>query len=116
MSEEKPFFAQHLFICMNQRDDGLECCASKGAKAAQKYLKERSKELQLNRTGEVRVNQSGCLGRSEEGPVLVIYQQRTWYTYVNHEDLDEIIHQKSVEQGKSVNVHVDIYGRRIRKK
>lgn len=91
MSDEKPFFAQHLFICMNQRDDGRECCASKGAKAAQKYLKERTKELKMNRDGGVRVNQSGCLGRCEEGPVLVIYPQGTWYTYVDNEDLDEII-------------------------
>jgi (2Fe-2S) ferredoxin len=91
MSDEKPFFAQHLFICMNQRDDGRECCAGKGAKAAQKYLKERTKELKLNRDAEVRVNQSGCLGRCEEGPVIVIYPQGTWYTYVDNEDLDEII-------------------------
>ena len=91
MSEKIPFFAQHLFICMNQRDDGRECCASKGAQAAQKYLKERTKELKLNRDGDVRVNQSGCLGRCEEGPVIVIYPQGTWYTYVDNDDLDEII-------------------------
>lgn len=91
MSDEKPFFAQHLFICMNQRDDGRECCASKGAKAAQKHLKDRTKELKLNRSGDVRVNQSGCLGRCDEGPVIVIYPQGTWYTYIDNEDLDEII-------------------------
>jgi (2Fe-2S) ferredoxin len=91
MSENKQFFGQHLFICMNQRDDGRECCAERGAHAAQKHLKARVKELGLSRSGEVRVNQAGCLGRCEEGPVIVIYPQGTWYTYVDNEDLDEII-------------------------
>lgn len=91
MNEDKPYFSQHLFICMNQRDDGRECCASKGAHAAQKHLKERVKELGLSGHGKIRVNQSGCLDRCEEGPVIVIYPQGTWYTYVDNHDIDEII-------------------------
>jgi (2Fe-2S) ferredoxin len=49
------------------------------------------KQLNLNGQGKVRINKAGCLDRCEEGPVLVIYPQGTWYTYVDKEDIDEII-------------------------
>ena len=39
----------------------------------------------------MRINQAGCLDRCEEGPVLVVYPQGTWYTYVDKEDIDDII-------------------------
>jgi len=39
----------------------------------------------------VRVNTSGCLDRCENGPVCVVYPQGTWYTYIDEEDIDEII-------------------------
>lgn len=96
MSEDKQFFSQHIFVCMNQRDNGRECCADKGAQAAQKHLKKRVKELGLSGQGGIRVNQAGCLDRCEEGPVLVIYPQGTWYTYVDNHDIDDIIDEHLV--------------------
>jgi (2Fe-2S) ferredoxin len=51
------------------------------------------KQLNLNGQGKVRINKAGCLDRCEEGPVMVIYPQATWYTYVDKEDIDEIIDQ-----------------------
>jgi (2Fe-2S) ferredoxin len=44
----------------------------------------------------VRINTAGCLDRCELGPVLVIYPEGTWYTYVDRQDLDEIIDQHLV--------------------
>ncbi len=41
--------------------------------------------------GKVRVNKSGCLDRCESGPVCVVYPEGTWYTYIDEEDVDEII-------------------------
>lgn len=55
------------------------------------YAKERVKSLGLSAEGKVRVNTAGCLNRCEFGPVLVIYPQGVWYTYVDQEDIDEII-------------------------
>jgi (2Fe-2S) ferredoxin len=88
---DKPYFQQHVFICMNQRDDGRPCCADKGAQIAQQHAKKRIKQLGLNGAGSIRINQAGCLDRCEEGPVLVVYPQGTWYTYVDTQDIDEII-------------------------
>jgi len=41
--------------------------------------------------GKVRVNKAGCLDRCEEGPVIVVYPEAVWYTYVDRADIDEII-------------------------
>ena len=88
---DSPYFEQHVFICMNQREDGRPCCGAQGALAAQKHAKKRIKQLDLNGPGKIRINQSGCLDRCEEGPVLVVYPQGTWYTYVDISDIDDII-------------------------
>ena len=54
-------------------------------------MNKRSKELGLLGKGEVRVNSAGCLNRCEEGPVMVVYPQGTWYTFMDKDDIDEII-------------------------
>jgi (2Fe-2S) ferredoxin len=91
MMSDTPYFKQHVFFCMNQRDEGRACCADRGAQVAQKHAKKRIKELNLSGEGQVRINQAGCLDRCEEGPVLVIYPEGTWYTYVDTQDIDDII-------------------------
>lgn len=55
------------------------------------YAKARIKALGLSGEGKIRINTAGCLDRCSEGPVLVIYPEGTWYTYVDNEDIDEII-------------------------
>jgi (2Fe-2S) ferredoxin len=88
---DKPFYEQHVFFCVNAREDGRPCCADRGALAAQKHAKKRIKEMNMNGAGKIRINQAGCLDRCEEGPVLVVYPQGTWYTYVDTSDIDDII-------------------------
>ena len=93
MNDEKPFYEHHVFFCMNVRE-GENCrqsCGKAGAEIAQKHAKKRIKHLGLNQPGKVRINQAGCLERCEEGPVLVVYPQGTWYTYVDNQDIDDII-------------------------
>ena len=55
------------------------------------YMKQRIKDLDLYGEGKVRIGQAGCLGRCLSGPVMVVYPQGIWYTYVDREDVDEII-------------------------
>jgi (2Fe-2S) ferredoxin len=84
-------FKHHVFFCMNKRDDGRNSCGDHGAEIAQKHAKKRCKELGINGQGKVRINQAGCMDRCEEGPVMVVYPEGTWYTYVDTTDIDEII-------------------------
>ena len=51
--------------------------------------------------GKVRINSAGCLDRCDKGPVIVVYPEATWYTYVDQEDIDEIVDSHLV-QGKVV--------------
>jgi (2Fe-2S) ferredoxin len=86
------FYQHHVFFCLNQRDPGERpSCANCGAQAMQEYAKRRIKALGLAGEGKVRINKAGCLDRCELGPVLVVYPDATWYTYVDEADIDEII-------------------------
>ena len=85
------YYQRHVFFCCNQREGGEACCNDHGAQAVRDYAKKRVKELGLAGKGKVRINQAGCLDRCEEGPVLVIYPEAVWYTYVDRQDVDEII-------------------------
>ena len=74
---------------------------NKGAEAAFDHMKARVKKLGLNGAGRVRINRSGCLDRCELGPVMVVYPQAVWYTFVDNDDIDEIIESHLVN-GKVV--------------
>ena len=88
---DQPYYAHHVFFCTNKREEGRPCCADKGAQAAQEHAKARIKQLGLNGQFRIRINKSGCLDRCEEGPVVVVYPEGVWYTYVDQHDIDEII-------------------------
>ena len=54
-----------------------------------------------HRPGKARVNMAGCLDRCEEGPVMVVYPEEIWYTYVDREDIDEIV-SEHLQNGRVV--------------
>jgi len=90
------YYRYHVFFCVNQRDDGRACCASYGSRTMRDYAKDRIKSLGLNGQGGVRVNTAGCLDRCAEGPTMVVYPEAVWYTYVDKDDIDEIIERHLV--------------------
>ena len=95
------YYQHHVFFCTNQREGGKQSCSQCNAQAARDYVKQRCKELGIHGHGQMRINSAGCLDRCNEGPVIVIYPDETWYTYVDEEDLDEIIEQHLLK-GKKV--------------
>ena len=84
-------YQHHVFFCLNKRDNGDDCCMSKGAEAAFDHMKSRVKKLGLTGQGKVRINRAGCLDRCGEGPLMVVYPEAIWYTFVDNDDVDEII-------------------------
>ncbi|MDR1708598.1 MAG: (2Fe-2S) ferredoxin domain-containing protein, partial [Candidatus Accumulibacter sp.] len=85
------YYKRHVFFCGQKRPDGEVCCANGGAAEAQGYAKDRIGELKLKGPGGVRINKAGCLGRCEEGPVVVVYPEGVWYRYANTADIEEIV-------------------------
>jgi (2Fe-2S) ferredoxin len=89
-------YRHHVFFCCNQRADGRPCCNNHGAQQVRDYAKARVMELGLAGKGKARINQAGCMDRCEEGPVIVVYPEGVWYTYVDKHDVDEIIEEHLV--------------------
>lgn len=85
------YFERHIFFCTNQRESGQACCGDYDASAARAHAKQRIKALGQSGEGKIRVNTAGCLDRCAEGPVVVVYPEAIWYTYIDNEDIDEII-------------------------
>lgn len=95
------YFQRHIFFCLNDRDEGRSSCAHRDSVKMQEHAKKRCKQLGISGPGQVRVNKSGCLDRCEEGPVAVVYPEGVWYTYVDREDIDEIV-DSHLRDGKIV--------------
>ena len=87
------YYQRHLFFCTNDRGTDAErpSCNQCGSAKLRDYAKERVKKLAFSGEGKVRVNKAGCLDRCEQGPVCVVYPEGIWYTFIDEEDIDEIV-------------------------
>lgn len=95
MSEITPppssYYQRHIFFCLNERKGGEESCAPHRAQEAFDRCKAHVKDAGLLGAGKVRVNKAGCLDRCSGGPIAVVYPEAVWYTYVDEQDIDEIV-------------------------
>ena len=91
MSQPASYYERHVFFCLNERVNGEDCCAHHDAKQAFEHCKARVKAEGLAGPGQVRVNKAGCLDRCAGGPVAVVYPEAVWYSYVDLQDIDEIV-------------------------
>ena len=90
---QKGYYQRHVFLCTNMREDGSIACGDHGSKALMIEMKRRLTELGMHGEGKIRVSQSKCLGRCSLGPVMVIYPEGRWYTFLDQDDMDEILHE-----------------------
>jgi (2Fe-2S) ferredoxin len=101
------YFKHHIFFCLNQRPDGESCCQDKGAEAGFDYMKSTVKKLGLSGKDKVRVNRAGCLDRCNEGPLMVVYPEAVWYTFVDNDDIDEIIESHLINNNVVTRLLID---------
>lgn len=95
------YYQRHVFFCLNQRAAGESCCANHQAEAAFERCKSAVKAAGLAGPGQVRVNRAGCLDRCAGGPVVVVYPEAVWYSYVDASDIDEIV-ESHLKNGRVV--------------
>lgn len=105
MSDTTPspasYYERHIFFCLNQRTNGEDCCAQHQAQEAFDRCKQQVKAAGLAGPGKVRVNKAGCLDRCAAGPVAVVYPEAVWYSFVDTQDIDEIV-ESHLKNGKVV--------------
>lgn len=95
------YYRRHIFFCLNDRANGENSCAHHGAQAGFERCKQRVREANLAGAGMLRVNKAGCLDRCASGPVAVVYPEGVWYSYVDGEDIDEIV-ESHLKNGQPV--------------
>ncbi len=102
-----PFFDFHVFVCTNRRPDGhvRGSCAARGSERLRDYMKVRAKELGLRRA---RVNSAGCLDRCELGPCIVIYPAGIWYRVATVEDVDAVLTDHLLGQGRARHLMLEL--------
>jgi (2Fe-2S) ferredoxin len=103
------YYQHHVFFCLNERSNE-QSCAQYQAQQAFEHCKASVKKLGLSGPGGVRVNKAGCLDRCAGGPVMVVYPQEVWYTYVDNSDIDEIVqsHLKNNEPVQRLMLSPDV--------
>ena len=92
------YYKYDVFICLNQREDGSQCCTQFNSEKIFEYMKQKIKKLNLRGQGLVRINRSGCFDRCALGPLLVIYPDAVWYNFIDESDIDEIIESHIMNQ------------------
>jgi len=91
-------YQKHWFICTNERSNGKASCGNAGNLAICKHLKQKIKDLGLSGPHHWRVSPSGCMGRCQEGPLLVVYPEGHWYRCPSIAAADAILaHERSGE-------------------
>jgi (2Fe-2S) ferredoxin len=95
------YYKHHVFFCLNERANGENACTQHGAQAAFDRCKSRVKAAGLAGPGGVRVNRAGCMDRCAGGPVAVVYPEAVWYSFIDEQDIDEIV-ESHLQQGRVV--------------
>ena len=92
-------FRFHLFVCTQQKPEGVVSCPASGSFAVLDAL---DRETQARGLGhEVQLTTCGCMGLCDEGPVMVAYPAGVWYRRVRPSDVNEIV-DAHLDGGKPV--------------
>lgn len=102
MPSSNSYYERHIFFCTNERANGEAACAQHSAIDAFNHCKQAAKTAGLLGVGKVRVNKAGCLDRCAGGPIAVVYPEAVWYSYVDTNDIDEIV-ESHLKNGKVVD-------------
>ncbi len=92
-------FRFHLFVCTQQKPEGVTSCPASGSFAVLEGLDREIQVRGLN--SDVQLTTCGCMGLCDEGPVMVVYPSGVWYRRVKPSDAREIV-DAHLRDGKPV--------------
>jgi (2Fe-2S) ferredoxin/predicted O-methyltransferase YrrM len=82
-------FRHHVFVCTQQKPEGVTCCPSSGSLSVLDALYGELGKQGLS--NDVQVSSCGCLGLCDEGPVMIVYPEGVWYRKVKADDIPDIV-------------------------
>ncbi|UWX58116.1 (2Fe-2S) ferredoxin domain-containing protein [Chlorobaculum sp. MV4-Y] len=88
IQNKSPYIA-HVFVCTNDRGGARKSCVDGNSQLVKATLKAAVEAKGWK--GKVRVSTSGCLGVCGEGPNVMIYPQKFWFSGVTPDDVDAIL-------------------------
>jgi (2Fe-2S) ferredoxin/predicted O-methyltransferase YrrM len=92
-------FRYHVFVCDQQKPEGVPSCAARGSKPMIEALR---KEIAAGGlSDEVQITLCGSLGVCERGPNMVVYPEGVWYSGVGPEEVPEIV-RSHFQEGRVV--------------
>ena len=92
-------FQYHVFICDQQKPEGVPCCSARGSARTIDTL--RKEIVARGLMDSVQVTACGSIGVCERGPNMVVYPEGVWYSNVTPEDVPEIV-ESHFQQGRVV--------------
>jgi (2Fe-2S) ferredoxin/predicted O-methyltransferase YrrM len=88
-------FRFHLFVCTQQKPEGVPSCPANGSIALLNALDREIQARGLN--NDVQLTTCGCMGLCDEGPVMIVYPEGVWYRRVQASDIPEIVSHHLLE-------------------
>jgi (2Fe-2S) ferredoxin/predicted O-methyltransferase YrrM len=82
-------FRYHVYVCNQQKPEGLPCCYNRGSAEVIDALRRElaASDLEPN----IQLTVCGSLGLCERGPNMVVYPEGIWYSGVSPSDVAEIV-------------------------
>jgi len=84
-------YQRHIFVCINEKDFGKDCCGLKQGHQILQILRDHINNNGL--VGKYNVTKTKCLGHCTQGPALAIYPEGKIFTHVSVEDTKSIIEE-----------------------
>lgn len=82
-------FHYHVFVCQQQKPEGLPSCASCGSGELLETLRQEIEACGLG--NQVQITTCGSLGLCERGPNMVVYPEGVWYSGVEPKNASEVV-------------------------
>jgi (2Fe-2S) ferredoxin len=79
----------HIFVCTNDRNGKRKSCADGDSPAIRASLKQEIADRGWK--PRVRVSQCGCMGLCGNGPNVLIYPQKVWFSEITIGDIGKIV-------------------------
>jgi len=82
-------FRYHVFVCEQQKAEGMPCCAAHGSARVLDAL--RKEVAQRGLANDVLATACGSFGLCDRGPNMIVYPEGVWYSGVAAQDVPEIV-------------------------